>query len=349
MLGSLSLTNNSNQLMACFVELSSNREKATLEQSVVKTLCQLLNHETYLIRLYDKHRQLKPCITIVGSSACEITTTESELTLISPEFPEQLKCFLTKLSDCSPKEICVQDPLILWPLYSEDVCINVLAIKNSKALVIDSTLLNAIGCIYTNFLSLLEAGERDALTGLYNRRMFDTRLSSLARSIDLEHSDKKQERRYNRESENYLGIIDIDYFKRVNDDYGHLFGDEVLLWLAQNMRHCFRDEDSLFRYGGEEFAVLLSGLNQLQAQEVFERFRKIIESANFPQIGQITVSIGYSCIDRKVNPTLVFGDADKALYYAKEHGRNRVECYELLIKNKQLKQDCEDTTDIELF
>ena len=127
-----------------------------------------------------------------------------------------------------------------------------------------------------------------------------------------------------------------------------MFGDEVLLWLAQQMRHCFRNEDALFRYGGEEFAVLLAGLNRQQAQDTFERFRKTIANTSFPQIGKITVSIGYTNIDAQANPTLVFGEADKALYYAKEHGRDRVNCYPQLIEDGMIGHD-KESEDIELF
>ncbi|NQZ08067.1 MAG: GGDEF domain-containing protein, partial [Algicola sp.] len=213
----------------------------------------------------------------------------------------------------------------------------------------DLTILSAIGCIFSNFLALLDAGERDALTSLYNRRMFDTRLSSLVRSTVNEAHIEGERRARQPEPTNFLGIIDIDFFKRVNDDFGHLFGDEVLLWMARHMRQCFRNADSLFRYGGEEFAVLLTGLTQKQAQETFERFRTTIATNDFPQIGQITVSIGYSHIDRQANPTLVFGDADKALYYAKEHGRNRVFCYQQLLADNLLEADIQENVDIEIF
>jgi diguanylate cyclase (GGDEF)-like protein len=104
----------------------------------------------------------------------------------------------------------------------------------------------------------------------------------------------------------------------------------------------------MFRYGGEEFAVLLAGLDQQDAHDVFERFRELVASTVFPQIGQITVSIGYTSIDAQANPTVVFGKADEALYYAKENGRNRVECYQQLLFEKLIEGD-KGKEDIELF
>lgn len=335
--------------MACFVELSSNKERSTLEQSVVKTLCQLFECDTFMVGLYDAKGDFNPKVTIKGDIKGEISGFESPLEIISERLPNALDYFLSQLNKQQPHEIYLQGEFVFWPLYLNEVCINVVVIKKQPDLVLEASLLNATSRIYSNFLSLLEASERDALTGLYNRRIFDTRLSTLAREVDKKSLPESERRHPHHEASNYLGIIDIDYFKRVNDDYGHLFGDEVLLWLAQNMRHCFRNEDSLFRYGGEEFAVLLTGLSQIEAQEAFERFRKTIATTDFPQIGQITVSIGYACIDNHVNPTLVFGDADKALYYAKEHGRNRVECYEDLINRGMLTKDISELSEVELF
>lgn len=335
--------------MACFVELSANKERSTLEQSVIKTLCQLFECDAFMVRLFDLQGDFAPEVIIKGNIDGQIVNLTAGLDMISQRFTVALEHYLAQLAKQAPQDIYLQDEFVFWPLYSNDVCINVVVIKQQPNLIVEASLLNATSRIYSNFLSLLEASERDALTGLYNRRIFDTRLSSLARGVDSKELLENERRLSHNRTSNFLGIIDIDFFKRVNDDYGHLFGDEVLLWLAQNMRHCFRNEDSLFRYGGEEFAVLLTGLSQIEAREAFERFRKTIAITDFPQIGQITVSIGYASIDNHVNPTLVFGDADKALYYAKEHGRNRVECYESLIARKLLTEDTSESSEVELF
>jgi diguanylate cyclase (GGDEF)-like protein len=145
-----------------------------------------------------------------------------------------------------------------------------------------------------------------------------------------------------------LAVLDIDHFKRVNDTYGHLMGDEVLLHFAQCMNHTFRDYDLLFRVGGEEFVVVLRNVDADRAHAVMERFRKVVETHYFPQVGQITASIGVTFIGPHDLPGLVIDRADQALYYVKQHGRNQVAFYEHLVAQGALQQK-QVESDIELF
>ena len=94
-------------------------------------------------------------------------------------------------------------------------------------------------------------------------------------------------------STHWLAVSDIDFFKRVNDDFGHLYGDEVLLLMANIMRETFRGTDILFRFGGEEFVIVLRSTNQQGAHQALERFRITVEEYDFPQVGNVTISIGY--------------------------------------------------------
>ena len=126
-------------------------------------------------------------------------------------------------------------------------------------------------------------------------------------------------------------MFDIDHFKRINDSFGHLFGDEVLLLFAERMRSCFRAQDKLFRFGGEEFVVMIRHVREDHVRGVFERFRRSIERYDFPQVGQVTCSVGYTRIDPAYTPAELLGRADAALYYAKEHGRNRVDSFDELV------------------
>jgi diguanylate cyclase (GGDEF)-like protein len=342
------LSNNPNQLVDCFVEISANKERSTLEHSVVKTLSQLLVCESYLLQLHDGRADFCPKFRFWQPDPNTPISEQKKPLLENLAIDPVVHNYLHELESRPPTELYLQQGKVFWPLYLGEICLDILVAERNELTEAELGLLKAIGAIFTNFMGLLDAGERDALTGLLNRRVFDTRLDALVRNSSMLHKETGERRQGSREAVGFLGIIDIDYFKRVNDVFGHLFGDEVLLWLAQQMRDCFRNEDALFRYGGEEFAVLLVGLNQQQAQETFERFRAAIATTAFPQIDQITVSIGYTNIDAQANPTVVFGEADKALYYAKEHGRNRVECFVQLIKDKRLKSDREKE-DIELF
>lgn len=188
--------------------------------------------------------------------------------------------------------------------------------------------------IYVNFIGLLDYSERDTLTGLLNRKTFDEAFDRLLSSIPVEiEDDQREERRGGRpvEEPRWIGVVDIDHFKRVNDTYGHLFGDEVLLRVANVMKAVFRRTDRLFRFGGEEFVVMLQPTPEEHVMNVFDRFRQTLEKHDFPQIGQITCSLGFTRVDPSAAPTDILGRADQALYFAKEHGRNQTVNFDQLV------------------
>jgi len=144
-------------------------------------------------------------------------------------------------------------------------------------------------------------------------------------------------------------MIDIDHFKRVNDTYGHLIGDEVLLLLARLMRTCFRFHDQLYRFGGEEFVVLMRCKNEVDAGHALERLRKNTENHLFPQVGHITISIGFSEVRTGDTPSGAFERADKAVYHAKASGRNRVCSHAALVVEGILVEQATNMGDVELF
>lgn len=221
----------------------------------------------------------------------------------------------------------------------------------------DSRLLSGIASIYANFLGIIDDSEHDALTSLLNRRTFDAHLSALlaaARAEQLAGDNPQRhlqaaERRHKPLEEHWLGVLDIDHFKRINDNFGHVYGDEVLLIFADLMRRVFRSSDLLFRYGGEEFVVVLVSVSQADALAVFNRFREELRQHNFPQIGQVTVSIGLVCIGEQDHPANVFECADKALYFAKEHGRDQVCEYGMLLEKGLLQAKPNNEGDVDLF
>lgn len=206
--------------------------------------------------------------------------------------------------------------------------------------------------VCSNFLGVMEDNEHDTLTGLLNRKTFDAQLSELLSVADEERDAldfAAKERRVKRDNlYHWVGILDIDHFKNINDIHGHVLGDEVLLLFADLLKNTFRNSDLLFRYGGEEFVVVLSPLRKADAFRVFDRFRTILEAFNFPQVGQVTASIGMVSIGKGEHQSVILEKADKALYYAKENGRNRVCEYQKLIDQGFLVAR-HDKSDIELF
>lgn len=185
-----------------------------------------------------------------------------------------------------------------------------------------------------NYVGLLDYSELDSLTGLNNRKTYDETFERLISSMPAgsELPDGLERRNAVHIPEFYwLGEVDIDRFKRINDTFGHLFGDEVLLRMANLMRQCFRASDCLYRFGGEEFVVILRSTSKENAARIFDRFRGAVETHEFPQVGQVTCSIGYARVVNGLLAADILGQADAALYFSKDRGRNQTHCYEDLI------------------
>jgi diguanylate cyclase (GGDEF)-like protein len=117
---------------------------------------------------------------------------------------------------------------------------------------------------------------------------------------------------------------------------------------SQLMRQSFREEDPLFRFGGEEFVGFFECSSTPNIQNIFERFKQKVANFEFPQVGKVTVSAGYTEISPFDTSSQIIDRADTALYYAKNHGRNRVDSYELLVADGRL-QDNKKEGEIELF
>jgi diguanylate cyclase (GGDEF)-like protein len=174
-----------------------------------------------------------------------------------------------------------------------------------------------------NLERLKHQGLTDTLTAINNRRFFDQRLEE-----EVELARRKA---------NMLSclLLDVDYFKQVNDTYGHQIGDQVLMGVAALIRAQMRTTDVLSRYGGEEFSALLAHTPESEALDVAERIRASIEQHEFTDSDgkrfNITISIGLATLNgkqqdaRSVSGQVLVGQADRALYRAKAEGRNQVQ------------------------
>ena len=153
----------------------------------------------------------------------------------------------------------------------------------------------------------------DKLTGLFNRLKLDETLND-------------EFNRSNRFKNSFgIIIIDIDYFKRVNDTDGHLVGDQVLIHFAKILKENIRKVDVLGRWGGEEFMIISTETDFQGTIKLAESLREIISKYEFPTIGNISASFGVTIYDGDENIEKVIARADSALYQAKKNGRNRVE------------------------
>jgi len=165
----------------------------------------------------------------------------------------------------------------------------------------------------------LEQSEADALidslTGAFNRNAYNIEIV-----------------RFIKEFERYkypfaIVILDIDYFKKVNDTYGHAKGDEILKIVAALVKSAIRETDKIFRYGGEEFVIWMPKMETNTAIQASDKIRRVIEEQNWNAIAkglEVTASFGISCVKEDDTTATVFNRADKALYRAKNNGRNQV-------------------------
>jgi diguanylate cyclase (GGDEF)-like protein len=193
-------------------------------------------------------------------------------------------------------------------------------------------MIDGIVGVYRNFHNLLDYSERDSLTGLLNRKTFDDQLARMLQANpEPPLPGQPERRRASAEHEQWLAVIDVDHFKLVNDRFGHLYGDEVLILIANMLQASFRAHDRVFRFGGEEFVVLLRSITADNAGRIIDRFRQAVEAHVFPQVGKVTVSVGFTSIKCAESPVVTLGHADQALYYAKSNGRNRVCHYDQLV------------------
>lgn len=318
-------------LVEHMAQLAGQRDPAALDSCFVDLFAELL--APLRLRVLRSHaaEQRKWYVTRHHGQFDQLAPDEP---LAAEEEPLLLHCIT--LSEPVLLPVCAQQGSIrtLVPLTGDSDEIAVVEITTST--VISKELLrtvNAIQRFSMHLHALLDENERDSLTRLLNRKSFDETFVRAALNLDAgstSAAEGMERRRQGTEGGHWLGVIDIDHFKRVNDVHGHLIGDEVLILVAQLMKSTFRASDRLYRFGGEEFVVLLRCNDAQGAEAAFERFRDKVEKTPFPRVEHLTVSIGFTAIDACDTPGSAFERADQSVYHAKENGRNLALSYETL-------------------
>jgi diguanylate cyclase (GGDEF)-like protein len=154
----------------------------------------------------------------------------------------------------------------------------------------------------------------DALTKVFNRRALDRYLEKVTQKDSFEQ-------------DLYLLILDIDDFKSINDTYGHVVGDKILIFIANLLRSTLRDGDKVFRYGGEEFVIILNRITEEKCQEIAKRILQTISTNKLlykDNSVNVTISIGVTKYKKGDDPDTLIDRADKALYRSKESGKNQL-------------------------
>lgn len=324
-------TDLTHEVIASIVTLTEQRDQRSLEQSLLATLREMLVQvEGWLLDIPAESDQETGCNLLHGDcetlpkhvfeQGCAILESDS-LLVTSHDGRSYL---LAKLRD------------------AENERLHLLILAQDKWPEVDQLLVQGLLRVYKNFVDLLYDSEKDTLTGLFNRRKLENKLK------EFDASRQQGRRQKDKAQGDYLAIMDLDRFKRINDNFGHLIGDEVLLIFANILRNTLRDDDLIFRYGGEEFIALLQDAPHDAIEDVLERVRRNVESHDFPLVGKITVSIGYACLDGHTSPLEVLEKADRALYFAKDNGRNQVCEFDQLV-NQRLLEDVHRDGGVELF
>jgi diguanylate cyclase (GGDEF)-like protein len=323
------------------------RDREDIEQSLVQLLLQFLQAESVtLFRLLREGGQ--------DSAVPRLTARpgRGEQTVITRGFGEVLR-----LADLPLWRVSIEERFAqirdcgghsfetVFPVSGEsDDVVAIIQILGPKAPdARDLYLVGGILQIIRNHLALIDYGERDTLTGLLNRKTFETQFDKLRASTRLQVAAADA-------PGNWIGLVDIDRFKAINDRFGHVFGDEVLLLVSQIIQRTFRGVDHVYRFGGEEFVILLKDAPEHATAAAIERLRVAVEKHPFPQVGTVTISAGWTRIRPQDAPTNAVERADAALYHAKRSGRNRVCHHEELIATGVLAAaNTQDGPEIELF
>ena len=337
----LYINDTSHVLMACMLfafmmilhSSSSTFRKLQIQKSVMMQVS-----ENSLAKLQNS-QQLLTEITSSMAEGVFVISNKGKLTFVNTPAQRMLGWTFQELKEEVQNKVCVHDNLkkivhevlsTKKAIYSRDTEFRR---KNGKTFHASSTsapMHSKEGGVVVVFRDITDQKElekkleylahHDALTTLYNRGKFDTILEEvlLAREQYL--------------TPIALLIIDIDFFKKVNDTYGHQVGDEVITWIACILQKSIRSSDYVARYGGEEFSAILPNTTQEEAYVVAQKIRKKIEEMVFNTSSthekiSLTTSIGLYGSSALISADTLIKYADDALYKAKQSGRNRVEVY----------------------
>jgi diguanylate cyclase (GGDEF)-like protein len=336
-------------LLNRLVNLTSIRDTDLLEQSLVKTISGLIglsesmlyrtDHRGSLSRVIQHRRSqsLDPNGTIRIVDGVEDLNTLQDITSEVLELMNQVR---EQEKSCSRT---IRDRnLVAYPMNEgEKICGFLVFSPPHELSAAEDLTIRGILEVFANYSGLLDVSQRDQLTGLLNRQALQLSFNRVWSNVCADH----EQARHAATDDNspappsyWVGVIDIDFFKRVNDTYGHIVGDEILLLVSRQVSESLRSSDLVYRYGGEEFVVITTAHSKEQALMIFERLRSRVEERIFPKVGKVTISIGVCSIDVRVLPQEALSRADRSLYEAKQQGRNRVCEYGTLLERGIFKE-----------
>lgn len=332
-------------------KMTSIRDTSLLEQSLLKTLCPMLgvlDSSLYRVDEFSSavrvlHHHHSRVVESDGLARLVERNEEIYNTItIAPEVSALLDNVRLLGKPCTRKRTPENDLLIAYPLFGgREICGYFVFHRDREVTLTEDAIIRGVLEVFSNYFDLLDTSQRDRLTGLLNRQALENsfdRIWSILSRTDDPGDNPDGRRSHSPVREHWVAVIDIDHFKSVNDNYGHVVGDEVLLLVSRVMMSGLRSTDLLFRYGGEEFVALFTAKCRSDAMALLERLRGAVEAHSFPQVGRVTISIGLSSADPNDLPQEVLSWADRALYQAKKEGRNRVCDYQALLDSGDIER-----------
>ncbi|KAF0204879.1 MAG: diguanylate [Gallionellaceae bacterium] len=345
-----SKTNTPTGVLQSVAAMTGQRDRDLLARSLVSTLTELMHCKRItMYRILPGDQGEEAILMAEDFDHSDNASLYPEVSIAISSRADFNSVFKSAKESVQPINNTTQ--LSVYPVIGQHGVVGLLEMISDAHSDMEKHLILAFLKVFSNYLTLLDESETDTLTGLLNRRTFDNNIEKIIAEhavADDDTSQRPARRMEGSELPHWLAIIDIDHFKRINDEFGHLYGDEVLLLLSRNMKRIFRTRDKLFRFGGEEFIVVLDRTGEENAKAVLDRFRAAIEEYHFPQVGNVTISIGFVRLDKADVSSAIIGRADQALYYAKQNGRNRICFYEDLVDAGKL-SGARYSDDLQLF
>ena len=337
------------EFLESVVEVTGQRDLDSFERSLVQTA--MVIFQPVALNLYHRAtgRGVEGLKLAIQSRRLERTET-ARVWLSLEDYPVLAPCVHLGIPKSYGEGLGIRH---FFPMENDQTVIGVLELEGITLDQAQLKVLSGLLRVFRNFTSLLAIGERDTLTGLLNRRTFERNLQKVLEtqrgSMIENRAENRRERRCPCDDWTpWLAMLDLDHFKRINDQFGHAFGDEVLLLFARLLNQHFRSNDLIFRFGGEEFVVILEPIPIEDAELVLGRFLRALEAFKFPGVGTVTCSIGFTTVYSHEPFPRLLDKADQALYYAKGHGRNQLRCYETLLA-AELVEGPTENNDVSLF
>jgi diguanylate cyclase (GGDEF)-like protein len=321
------------------VKLTDHRDRDLLELTLSKALIDLLPIGRIVIARVMREDGVKRWLEVArldskgGGRVIDPMRVDFQSLVKLEDATDRLKCLETR----DRVEIAWAGPdgprITMLPLFSDSRSDDegVLEIHSDGALSAENLqLIDHLRRIYRNMYTLLEYSDRDPLTGLLNRKSLDDAFySAVLEDLDGETpiqttaEPKGQERRHRVPANYWLGSASVDNFGLINDKHGHDVAEDVLQLVARIMNNTFRTYDRLYHFWGEFFGVLMHCPDEALVLSAFERFRVNVEKYNFPHVGRVTVSCGFTSVRADDSPSSALDNTERAVDFARRGGGNK--------------------------